>query len=381
MKKVIVLTLSHILVAALAVGIALYFWGAPAPTKLEKLEGLIEERFIGTVDITAIEDAAADAMVEALGDRWSYYIPANEYLAYREQMANAYVGIGITITLREDGRGIDVMIVNENGPAEEAGMLVGDIITAVSGQSILGMDVSQVRDLVRGEEGTFVDITVERDGTEIPLTVERRQVKTPVATGEMLEGNVGLVTISNFDDRCAEETIAAIEDLLSRGAEKLLFDVRNNPGGYAHELVKVLDYLLPEGDLFRSVDYRGRETVDRSDADCLELPMAVLINENSYSAAEFFGAALREYDAAFLVGTQTVGKGYFQTTIQLGDGSAVGLSVGKYFTPKGVSLGDAGGITPDIPVDVDDDTFSKIYYQTLDPMEDPQILAALEALK
>ena len=231
MKKVIVLTLSHILVAALAVGIALYFWGAPAPTKLEKLEGLIEERFIGTVDITAIEDAAADAMVEALGDRWSYYIPANEYLAYREQMANAYVGIGITITLREDGRGIDVMIVNENGPAEEAGMLVGDIITAVSGQSILGMDVSQVRDLVRGEEGTFVDITVERDGTEIPLTVERRQVKTPVATGEMLEGNVGLVTISNFDDRCAEEPIAAIEDLLSRGAEKLLFDVRNNPGG------------------------------------------------------------------------------------------------------------------------------------------------------
>ena len=143
----------------------------------------------------------------------------------------------------------------------------------------------------------------------------------------------------------------------------------------------MLDYLLPEGDLFRSVDYRGRETVDRSDADCLELPMAVLINENSYSAAEFFGAALREYDAAFLVGTQTVGKGYFQTTIQLGDGSAVGLSVGKYFTPKGVSLGDAGGITPDIPVDVDDDTFSKIYYQTLDPMEDPQILAALEALK
>lgn len=379
--------LSYVLVAALATVVTLTLtWPAetvvePRQSKLEQLQALIEQCFIGEADSTAIEDAAADAMVSALGDRWSYYIPAAQYGSYKEQMANAYVGIGITITLREDGRGIDVMIVNENGPAEEAGMLVGDIITAVSGQSILGMDVSQVRDLVRGEEGTFVDITVERDGTEIPLTVERRQVKTPVATGEMLEGNVGLVTISNFDDRCAEETIAAIEDLLSRGAEKLLFDVRNNPGGYAHELVKVLDYLLPEGDLFRSVDYRGRETVDRSDADCLELPMAVLINENSYSAAEFFGAALREYDAAFLVGTQTVGKGYFQTTIQLGDGSAVGLSVGKYFTPKGVSLGDAGGITPDIPVDVDDDTFSKIYYQTLDPMEDPQILAALEALK
>lgn len=381
MKKFLMLTLSYILVAALAAGLALHFWGNPEPTKLDRLESLIEERFIGTVDAAAIGDAAAEAMVQALGDRWSYYIPADEYQAYREQMANAYVGIGITIALREDGQGIDVMIVNEGGPAQEAGMLVGDRILSVAGQSILELDLTQIRDLVRGKEGTFVELLVERQGQELSLAVERRQVKTPVATYTLLEEKVGLVTIANFDERCAQETVAAIEALREQGAEKLVFDVRNNPGGYAHELVKVLDYLLPEGDLFRSVDYLGREQVDRSDAEHLEMPMAVLLNESSFSAAEFFGAALREYGAAILVGTQTVGKGYFQTTLSLGDGSAVGLSVGKYFTPKGVSLGDTGGLTPDIPVEVDDDTFAKIYYQSLPPMEDPQILAALEALK
>ena len=382
MKKAVVLTLSHLLVAVLACSVTLAIWGGkPAVSKLDQLEGLIEQRFIGEMDKTAIQEAAADAMVDALGDRWSYYIPASEMADYQEQMQNAYVGIGVTIEILEDGQGIRVMIVNEGGPAEEAGIRVGDMIVAVSGQRVESMDLSAVRDLVRGEEGTFVEITIERDGVEQTLQVERRQVMTKVASYELLEGNVGLVTIENFDERCAEEPIAAIEALLDQGAEKLIFDVRNNPGGYAHELVEVLDYLLPEGDLFRSLDYKGNETVDRSDAACLELPMAVLVNENSYSAAEFFGAALREYEAAVLVGNQTCGKGYFQTTIYLNDGSAVGLSVGKYFTPKGVSLADVGGVTPDILVPVDDETNAKIYYNQLDAMEDPQILAALEALR
>ena len=144
--------------------------------------------------------------------------------------------------------------------------------------------------------------------------------------------------------------------------------------------MKVLDYLLPEGDLFRQVDYAGKETVDKSDAACLQMPMAVLINGNSFSAAEFFAAALQEYEWATVVGEKTTGKGYFQNTFQLPDGSAVGLSIGKYFTPKGVSLAQTG-VTPDLPVEVDDETAAKIYGGILDPMEDPQILAALEALK
>ena len=135
-----------------------------------------------------------------------------------------------------------------------------------------------------------------------------------MATYRMLENKIGLVTIENFDDRCASESKEAIEQLLQDGAEKLIFDVRHNPGGYAHELVELQDYLLPEGELFRTVRYDGQEHVDTSDAECLEIPMAVLVNASSYSAAEFFAAALREYEAAVVVGEQTVGKGYFQST-------------------------------------------------------------------
>lgn len=381
MKKKIGLLLSYILVAALATTLTLFLVSreSKGTSKLEQLEALIEERYIGEVDTVALEDAAADGMIDALEDRWSYYIPASEYETHKEQMANAYVGVGITIVLREDNTGFDVMVVNEGGPAEEAGMQAGDVIVAIEGQSAEGMTTTDARNLVRGEEGTEVQITVKRDGEELTLSVTRRQVQTPVATGEMLDGNIGLVTIENFDSRCADETITAIEELLEAGAEKLIFDVRNNPGGYASELVEILDYLLPEGDLFRTVNYAGRENVDKSDANCLEIPMAVLVNADSYSAAEFFAAALSEYDAAIVVGEQTSGKGYFQNTYELSDGSAVGLSIGKYFTPKGVSL-EGVGITPDVEVSVDDEIGTQIYYGTLEPAEDPQIQAALEAL-
>ena len=380
MKEKILRIGSYVLVAALAAAVTLALVGGEGPSKLDELEALIQERFIGEADMEAIEDAAADAMIAATGDRWSYYIPASEYAAYQEQMANSYVGVGITIQVTEDDSGFLVTEVTSGGPAEEAGMMVEDLLIMVEDVDVRGMSTSEVRELVRGEEGTSVKLTVMRKGEHKVLSVERRQVQTPVATYEMLENNVGLVTIENFDSRCAEETIAAIETLLSNGAEKLIFDVRNNPGGYASELVKVLDYLLPEGDLFRTVRYDGKENVDTSDADCLEIPMAVLVNDGSYSAAEFFAAALSEYEAAIVVGEPTVGKGYFQTTYQLSDGSAVSLSIGKYFTPKGVSLGEEG-VTPDVVVTVDEETDLAIYYGTLTPEEDPQIQAALKALK
>ena len=374
--------LSYILVAALAsvatLGVQFYNRGAEV-SKLDQLESLILERFIGEADQTEMEDAAAYAMIDSLGDRWSYYIPAASYQAHVEQMENAYVGVGITIMAREDGTGFDVMKVDAGGPAEEAGMVAGDVIVAAEGERMEGKTTDDLRSLVRGKAGTEVRITVLRDGREIELTMTRREIQTPVATAQMLAHRIGLVTIYNFDSRCADETIASIEELLQEGATSLIFDVRNNGGGYKDELVKVLDYLLPEGPLFRSEDYKGNVTVDESDADCLEIPMAVLVNGESYSAAEFFAAALREYEAAVVVGEKTSGKGYFQTTILLNDGSAVGLSVGKYTTPNGVSLADVG-ITPDIQVDVDEETFLEIYSGTLAPEEDPQIQAAVDAL-
>lgn len=375
--------LSYILVAILSSMITLsVFCGEPEEeySKLDELGELIEFYFIGEADQAAMEDAAATAMVDALGDQWSYYMTAKEYEAYLEQMRNAYVGIGITISVAEDGSGLDVIKVNAGGPADEAGMLAGDVIIAVEGQSVAGMDTATVRDMVRGQEGTQVLIGIRRGSETMELSITRKTVMTTVAEWKLLEDNVGLVTIYNFDDRCSEETIAAIEYLRAQGATSLIFDVRNNPGGYKHELVKILDYLLPEGPLFRSEDYRGKVEVDKSDGSYLDMPMAVLVNGDSYSAAEFFAAALSEYDAAILVGEKTCGKGYFQSSFTLEDGSALNLSIGKYTTPNGVSLANVG-LTPEIYVEVDEETAFLIYAGTLDPAEDPQIQAAIAALK
>lgn len=379
MKKTILLTLSHLLVAVLAAFLALQLAPTPQPSKLDQLEDLILERFIGEKDRIAIEDAAADAMVEALGDRWSYYIPADQYASYLEQVQNAYVGVGITIQADPEGRGFLILEVTPGGPAETAGVLADDILTKIGGTSAAGMAMEEARDLVRGQEGTFVEMTFLRDGVEHMFRVERRRIETAVAEWQLLPGDVGLVKIVNFDQRCAQETVRGIEELLEQGAKALIFDVRGNPGGYASEMVEVLDYLLPEGELFRTLDYAGRETVDRSDAACLDIPMVVLVNGESYSAAEFFAQALREYDAALVVGEKTCGKGYFQNTLELSDGSAVGLSVGKYFTPKGLSLAEVG-VTPDVELPMEAELWAQVYYGRVDPMEDPHILAALELL-
>ena len=378
--KFLTTLLSYILVAAVAVGATLYMTqDVPVgDTKLEQLENLLLNNFIGEVDKTVMEDAAAKAMISSLGDRWSYYISAADYASYVEGKNNAYVGIGVTIAQVEAGYAVQA--VTAGGPAEEAGVLVGDVLTAADGTSLAGLDVEEGKLLIQGKEGTSVELTLQRGEETLTLTVQRRTIKTPVATATMLEGQIGLVTIENFNANCASESIAAIESLVEQGAVALIFDVRNNGGGYANEMVKLLNYLLPEGDLFRTVNYKGEEHVDRSDADCLQMPMAVLVNENSYSAAEFFAVALFEYEWAKVVGTQTSGKGHYQVTYQLADGSAVGLSIGKYFTPSGVSL-EGVGITPEIYVEVDDVTLAAIYYGTIDPMEDPQILAAMEALQ
>jgi carboxyl-terminal processing protease len=375
--------MSYVVVACLAsmLTLATNRQETPAPSKLVQLEALIEEKFIGESDATAMQDAAAEAMIASLGDRWSYYIPADEYSDYLDQMANSYVGIGVTIQVTEDASGFLVTKVNQGGPADQAGLLPGDIIVAVDGVDVREMTIEDTSALVKGEENTTVDLTVERAGEALTLTVTRMLVEVPVATAKMLEGGIGLVTIVNFDQRCADETIAAMDSLLEQGARKLIFDVRYNPGGYVSELVKVLDHILPEGDLFRSVNYEGKESLNTSDENCIEgIPMVVLVNGRSYSAAEFFAAALREYDYALVVGEPTTGKGYFQQTYSLGDGSAVGLSVGKYFTPNGVSLAEVGGLIPDVVLEVDEQTAMGIYAGTLDPMDDPQILAAIDVL-
>lgn len=351
----------------------------PAEAKTAEIGAYLDRFFIDDYDEEKLADAAASAMVEATGDRWSYYLTAEEKSSYDEQMQNAYVGIGVTITAQEELGGMRIEAVTADGPAEEAGLLTDDIITEVEGEKTLDLGMTGTRTKVRGEEGTFVTLTILRGEESFPVSVERRSIQTPVATYEMLDGQIGYIKIANFDTRCAEETNAAMDELIAQGAKALIFDVRNNGGGYKNELVKVLDKILPEGILFQSEDYQGSKQIDRSDADCIDLPMAVLVNQDSYSAAEFFAAAIQEYDWGTVVGTKTVGKGNFQTAFTLSDGSMLNLSIGKYYTPQGRSLTDTG-VIPDIEITLSDEDGAKLYYGQLEKADDAQLQAAIREI-
>lgn len=371
--------MSYVLVAAVASCITLLLFCRT--TKLEKLQSIIDRCYIGQADMETVEDAAATAMIAALGDRWSYYIPASNYQSYQEGKTNSYVGIGITILKREDSTGFDILQVEPGSSAQEAGILPGDILIEAEGQSLADVASDVPGKLIKGQKGTSVTISILRNDEKLTFTVLRQVIKTVVASGQLLDDGVGYIRIRNFNDNCSKQTIAQIDALLEQGAEGLVFDVRNNSGGYVTEMVEILDYLLPEGQLFCSVRYNGIPQNYKSDADCIDIPMAVLVNGESYSAAEFFAAVLSEYDKAVVVGEPTCGKSYFQNTFKLGDGSAVGLSVGQYYTPEGVSLAEAGGLTPDIEVEVDEQTAAMIYAEVLEPELDPQLQAAVTSLK
>ena len=351
----------------------------PVEAKTAEISAYLDRFFIDDYDEEKLADAAASAMVEATGDRWSYYLTAEEKSSYDEQMRNAYVGIGVAITAQEELGGMRIEAVTAGGPAEEAGLLTGDIITEVEGEKTLDLGMTGTRTKVRGEEGTFVTLTILRGEESFHVSVGRRSIQTPVATYEMLDGQIGYIKIANFDTRCAEETNAAMDELIAQDAKALIFDVRNNGGGYKNELVKVLDKILPEGILFQSEDYQGSKQIDRSDADCIDLPMAVLVNQDSYSAAEFFAAAIQEYNWGTVVGTKTVGKGNFQTAFTLSDGSMLNLSIGKYYTPQGRSLTDTG-VIPHIEITLSDEDDAKLYYGQLEKADDAQLQAAIREI-
>lgn len=371
-RKLIQKILSYVLVATLASGATWFLADTVPNSKLERLADVIDRRFVGQADETAIQDAAADAMIRALGDRWSYYISAENYAKHKENQKNEYVGIGVTVMKRADGQGFDIMAVTAGGPAEEAGVLPGDIFTHADGVALGELTTNEMQALVMGKKNTTVVITLLRGEETMDVTVTRKVIHTKVAESMLLSENVGYIAINNFHQDAAKDTIREMESLLEQGATKLIFDVRDNPGGYVHEMVEILDYLLPAGVLFRSVSAAGKEEVETSDEDCLELPVAVLINGNTYSAAEFFAAALEEYEWAVTVGEPTTGKGYYQNTIELGDGSAVQLSTGAYTTPNGVNLTEVGGLVPQVQVEPAEG------YVTVE--DDPQILAAIQAL-
>lgn len=323
-----------------------YFDNAKNYVEIEKT---VSEYYIGDIEDGALYEAACSAMVRTLNDKWSYYMTAEQYEAYKLSSANEYAGIGVTIQVNEDGE-IVIMSVQDGTPAADAGLIIGDVILAVAGEDVTDMQLEDVRTLIRSKLNKDFELTVSSDGDEKTVTINCEIIyKSPVSS-KLLDGSIGYIKIDNFEAGAAEETIAAIEYLIDIGANSFVFDVRNNPGGLVSEMVEILDYILPDGDLFVSIGKDGKEDVTRSDKTCLKYDMVVLVNGNSYSAAEFFAAALQEYNWATIVGEQTTGKSRSQITIELSDGGAIHISTKEYLTPKRVDLAEVGGITPDVVV-------------------------------
>ena len=291
-----------------------------------------------------------------------------------EEEQNSYVGVGVTISYAE-GTEYQITAVTQGGPAEAAGIQPFDVLTAVDGVAV--QDFATYDDMVgavRGEAGTDVVLTVLREGEALDFTVTRAEVYNEQIETALLDGGVGYISIAGFESNVDLEFEQKLQELLDQGATSLIFDVRFNMGGYVEVMCNMLDKLLPEGTII-SMSYKdGRTRSYTSDAECLEMPMAVLTNAYSVSAAEFFAAALQEYGVATVVGESTGGKGYAQTLITMEDGSSINLSIARYYTPKGVSLAGVG-VTPDIEVIMPEEDLYNFY--SLTPEQDVQLQQAI----
>ncbi|HIY32869.1 MAG TPA: S41 family peptidase [Candidatus Evtepia faecavium] len=340
---------------------------------------LVTGKFVGEYDQRTMVESTLENMVTALGDRWSGYLDPQEAQQVKTARANTYVGIGVTVG-QEPEDGLEILRVTEGGPAQAAGLAPGEIIRGVDGQTITAENRADLVNAIQGEAGTTVTLEVEgTDGARRTVEVTRQEIHGLTAAWTMLADQVGLVNIQNFYSGTADLVRQGVEELQAQGARALVFDLRNNPGGYVTELTEILDFLLPEGTIFISRTNDGEETVYTSDAACVDLPMAVLVNAESYSAAEFFAAELREAAGAVVAGEQTSGKGYSQMLFTLADGSAISLSTARYYTGSGISL-IGTGVTPEPLVALSQEEAQRLLAGTLSPEEDPQLQSALEAL-
>ncbi|MDY3618570.1 S41 family peptidase [Agathobaculum sp.] len=381
-KKISLATALVLCLMAAAAGIAccyaLFGWHTQAvQEKLREIDALVAEKYVGEVDVKQVADYAAIGYLTGLDDKWSSYIPADQYAAYQLRNDGQGVGIGVSVMTTKDS--IHVYEVYDDSPAQQAGIEKGDYILAAEDKTIEKDGGEAVVEAVQGEAGTEVTLTVRKGeaGESKTLTMIRAVVTQKMAWGEMLDGKVGYLRITNFRNGSADQFDAALDTLLEDGAKSLIVDVRHNGGGKVKQMSQMLDRLLPEGTIMTLRTKTGAETVYESDADMTDLPVAVLIDESSISAAEFFAAALQEYGRATLVGTHTTGKGRAQQTFALSDGSALNLSTEEYFTPKGNNLADKG-IAPDIEVKLSDEQRANFYFLT--PEIDPQLAKAVEIL-
>lgn len=374
--------------------------------KLLTLQEIVNQYFLFDEDMDKVEAGIFKGMMAGLEDPYSAYYTPEEYAVFTEETGGTYCGIGVLVSQSMDTGIVTALRVFPGSPAEEAGMKKGDIIYKVehieATSEVLDVLVQQH---IRGEEGTYVNMTVLRDGEEIDLRIERRMVETATVEHEMLEDNTGYILITQFDLVTGEQFVKAVEDLEEKGMERLIIDLRDNPGGVVDACVDIAAYLLPEdqfdGMILSTASKYGKDQVyfskngkthiedadgnrvnpnyPKKDGHELNLPMAVLINDQSASASEVLAGALQDYGKATLVGTTSFGKGIVQSLLPLDDGSAVKLTVAHYYTPDGHDL-HKKGLTPDVEVELELDEEMKRQYDI--PREkDNQLQAAIESLK
>jgi len=341
----------------------------------------ILDSFVGPADDSQLEDGAIRGMVASLNDKYSHYLTAEEYEAYKGNMGSQSASIGVTACMSPE-EDILVAEVYDGSPALEKGVERLDRIVAVDGRPVSEMGYQLAVSALSGEENTKVNITLLKasDGSQTELTLVRRNMDVRAVTSTILDGqNIGLVRIRDFQQSAVQDFRALVVQLLNARVDALIFDVRNNPGGQVDAMCSMLSMLLPKGEPLITLRYKnGQEEPYASEGPGeTDIPMVVLINENSYSAAEFFAAVLQEYGKAVLVGEPTTGKGYAQKDIPLEDGSAVILSISEYFTPNGRSLSGVG-LTPDYPVSLSPDAarhFGQVPHE-----QDSQLQKAIEVL-
>lgn len=326
--------------------------GSEVEAKLNAMDSVMDYFYFEDVDEQKAKDSIYKAYLSSYGDKYTVYYTADEYKRLMESTNGKFYGIGAVCQLSDEG-GIILVDVYETGAGYKAGLRTGDRIVQVDGTDVTDKDLSSAVALVKGEKGTSVTLKVVRDAQTIEYTVIRDEVEIQTVSYAMTEDYVGYIRIAQFEDVTARQFEAAVDDLKSQGVKGIVVDIRNNPGGLLTSVVSMLKYILPEGLIVYTEDKAGnRREYSGNDNQELDMPLAVLVNGNSASAAEIFAGAIQDYEKGTIIGTQTYGKGIVQTVKPLTDGSAIKLTTAKYFTPKGQDI-HGKGVTPDETVEYD----------------------------
>ena len=342
--------------------------------KLSVLEQYIDYFYYKSSEITEEEkeNGMYKGLFESLGDVYSCYYTPEEYKILEEQTQGVYYGIGAYVSQDVETGFCAISGVIKNSPAEEAGLMEGDIIYKVDGEDMAGLELDEVVSNIRGEEGSEVTLTLVRDGKNMEVTLTRARVNTPTVDSEMLQDGIGYLQITEFDDVTTEQFNENMAQLKADGLKGLIIDLRGNPGGNVTTVCAIAEQLLPEGLIFYMEDKDGNKTEYKCDGADFDLPLVVLVNEYSASAAEILSGAVKDAGIGKLVGKKTFGKGIVQNVIPLEDGSAIKLTIANYYTRGGNDI-HLKGVEPDVEVDLDTDAY-------LDDGTDTQLDKALEVL-